>query len=71
MPQAGSIAPDIWRAGVPFRVREPRRTPPLGREVTDYVLAEFIAQSFRDAMADPHLAIWVEESRVGIDGSSP
>ncbi|HTO63171.1 MAG TPA: GNAT family N-acetyltransferase [Bradyrhizobium sp.] len=34
----------------------------------DYVLSEFTAQKFRNAMADPDLAIWVSENRIGIDG---
>jgi diamine N-acetyltransferase len=34
----------------------------------DYVLAEFTAQKFRDAIGDPDLAIWVSENRTGIDG---
>ena len=34
----------------------------------DYVLAEFTAQNFHDAIGDPDLAIWVSENRTGIDG---
>ena len=34
----------------------------------DYVLAEFTAQKFRNAIGDPDLAIWVSENRTGIDG---
>ena len=34
----------------------------------DYVLAEFTAQKFRNAIADPDLAIWVSDNRIGIDG---
>lgn len=34
----------------------------------DYVLSEFTAQKFRDAIGHPHLAIWVSENRIGIDG---
>ena len=34
----------------------------------DYVLAEFTAQKFRNAIGDPGLAIWVSENRTGIDG---
>ena len=34
----------------------------------DYVLSEFTAQKFRNAIGDPDLAIWVSENRMGIDG---
>jgi ribosomal protein S18 acetylase RimI-like enzyme len=34
----------------------------------DYVLAEFTAQKFRNAIGDPDLTIWVSENRTGIDG---
>jgi ribosomal protein S18 acetylase RimI-like enzyme len=34
----------------------------------DYLLAEFTAEKFRRAMANPDLAIWVSENRIGIDG---
>lgn len=34
----------------------------------DYVLSEFTAQKFRDAIGRPDLAIWVSENRIGIDG---
>jgi len=34
----------------------------------DYVLAEFTAQRFRNAIGDPDLAIFVSENRTGIDG---
>jgi ribosomal protein S18 acetylase RimI-like enzyme len=34
----------------------------------DYVLSEFTAQKFRHTIADPDLAIWVSENRIGIDG---
>jgi diamine N-acetyltransferase len=34
----------------------------------DYVLSEFTAQKFRNAMADPDRAIWVSDNRIGIDG---
>ena len=34
----------------------------------DYVLAEFTAQKFRNAIGDPDMAIWVSENRTGIDG---
>ena len=34
----------------------------------DYVLAEFTAQKFRNAIGDPDLTIWVSENRIGIDG---
>ncbi|WP_349630609.1 GNAT family N-acetyltransferase [Bradyrhizobium sp. KB893862 SZCCT0404] len=34
----------------------------------DYVLSEFTAQKFRDAVGDPNLSIWVSENRIGIDG---
>jgi ribosomal protein S18 acetylase RimI-like enzyme len=34
----------------------------------DYVLAEFTAQEFHDAIGDPDLAIWASENRAGIDG---
>jgi diamine N-acetyltransferase len=34
----------------------------------DYVLSEFTAQKLRNAIADPDLAIWVSENRIGIDG---
>ena len=34
----------------------------------DYVLAEFTAQKFRNAIGNPDLAIWVSENRTGIDG---
>jgi ribosomal protein S18 acetylase RimI-like enzyme len=34
----------------------------------DYVLAEFTAQKFHNAIRNPDLAIWVSENRTGIDG---
>jgi ribosomal protein S18 acetylase RimI-like enzyme len=34
----------------------------------DYVLSEFTAQKFRNAIDDPDLTIWVSENRAGIDG---
>jgi len=34
----------------------------------DYVLSEFTAQKFRDAVRDPNMAIWVSENLMGIDG---
>jgi len=34
----------------------------------DYVLSEFTAQKLRNAIANPDLAIWVSENRIGIDG---
>jgi ribosomal protein S18 acetylase RimI-like enzyme len=34
----------------------------------DYVLSEFTAQRFRDAIEDSRLAIWVSEHGIGIDG---
>ena len=34
----------------------------------DYVLAEFTAQKFRNAIRNPDLATWVSENRTGIDG---
>jgi diamine N-acetyltransferase len=34
----------------------------------DYVLAEFTAQKFRNAIGDPDRSIWVSENRTGIDG---
>lgn len=34
----------------------------------DYVLSEFTAEKFRNAIADPNLAIWISENRTGIDG---
>ena len=34
----------------------------------DYVLSEFTAQNFRDAIGDPSKAIWVSENGTGIDG---
>jgi ribosomal protein S18 acetylase RimI-like enzyme len=34
----------------------------------DYVLSEFTAQKFRNAIDDPDLAIWVSDNRMGIDG---
>ena len=34
----------------------------------DYVLAEFTAQNFRNAIGDPGIAIWVSENGTGIDG---
>lgn len=40
----------------------------IGPMFADYVLSEFTAQKFRNAIADPNLAIWVSENRMGIDG---
>jgi diamine N-acetyltransferase len=34
----------------------------------DYVLSEFTAQTFRNAIDDPNMAIWVSENGNGIDG---
>jgi ribosomal protein S18 acetylase RimI-like enzyme len=34
----------------------------------DYVLSEFTARKFRDAIDDPNRAIWVSEKGIGIDG---
>ena len=34
----------------------------------DYVLSEFTAERFRNSIVDPNLAIWISESRGGIDG---
>jgi diamine N-acetyltransferase len=34
----------------------------------DYVLSEFTAQKFRNAIDDPNMAIWVSENGTGIDG---
>ena len=34
----------------------------------DYVLSEFTARKFRDAIADSSIAIWVTENGTGIDG---
>jgi ribosomal protein S18 acetylase RimI-like enzyme len=34
----------------------------------DYVLSEFTAQNFRNALADSNMAIWVSENGIGIDG---
>jgi diamine N-acetyltransferase len=40
----------------------------VGAVFADYVLAEFTAQKFRNAIGDPDLSIWVSENRTGIDG---
>ena len=40
----------------------------VGPHFADYVLSEFTAQKFRNAIGDPNLAIWVSENRMGIDG---
>jgi diamine N-acetyltransferase len=34
----------------------------------DYVLSEFTAQKFRNAIDDSNMAIWVSENGIGIDG---
>jgi diamine N-acetyltransferase len=34
----------------------------------DYVLSEFTAQKFRNALDDSNMAIWVSENGIGIDG---
>jgi diamine N-acetyltransferase len=34
----------------------------------DYVLSEFTAQKFRNAIDDSNMAIWVSETEIGIDG---
>lgn len=40
----------------------------VGQVFADYVLAEFTAQKFCNAIGDPDLSIWVSENRTGIDG---
>jgi ribosomal protein S18 acetylase RimI-like enzyme len=40
----------------------------VGPIFADYVLSEFTAQKFQSSIADPNLAIWVSENRLGIDG---